>query len=177
MKPAARLDLHKLNSKSPGRYQMIDRHVDDGSSIYDYSDHFLVACPHCTECATSIRHAKSDRMMIARFVCTQCGKIQEKEIFPGWRGGPTRDWFFGYPLWLLVPCCGHELWAHNLEHLRYIESYVSAKHRMRNPEPNTGGIRNKTMASSFPKWITDAKNRDEILKCIAGLRTKVMQNT
>jgi hypothetical protein len=150
---------------------MNNRHFDDGSTICSYSDIFLVECPACRRCATSRRHGKNGIATIARFVCEHCGKTQQKEL-TGWHVGMSQDWFFEYPLWLRTPCCGHELWAHNSDHLRYIESYVSAKHRMRNPNPDAA-IRNTTMASRFPKWIISAKNRDEILKAIDKLHHKI----
>jgi hypothetical protein len=155
----------------PARPMMNNRHFDDGSTICSYSDIFLVECPACRRCATSRRHGKNGIATIARFVCEHCGKTQQKEL-TGWHVGMSQDWFFEYPLWLRIPCCGHELWAHNSDHLRYIESYVSAKHRMRNPNPDATN-RNTAMASRFPKWIINAKNRDEILKAIDKLHHKI----
>ena len=149
---------------------MNDRHFDNGSTVYSYSNTFLVECPNCQRCATSRRHGKNGIATVARFVCTKCGKTQETEK-TGWYVGVPRDWFFEYPLWLKIACCGNELWAHNIAHLDYIESYVSAKHRARNPDPNAG-TRNSTMASRFPKWMIDSKNRDAILKSIQALRRK-----
>ena len=74
---------------------------------------------------------------------------------------------------LQTACCGEILWAHNLQHLAYLESYVSATHRDRKPDYRDG-CRNGTMASRLPGWMTSAKNRTEVLRCIQRLRDKTV---
>jgi hypothetical protein len=82
--------------------------------------------------------------------------------------GGNFDWYFGLPLWLQISCCRETLWAYNYKHLEFIENYVSANLRERTPNLN------KSVASRLPKWIKSAKNRDEILKAIKKLKSKLL---
>ncbi|WP_336212225.1 hypothetical protein [Nonomuraea sp. LPB2021202275-12-8] len=59
------------------------------------------------------------------------------------------------------------LWAYNAEHLDFLERYVRAFIRER--EPN----RNGSLASRLPAWLKDAKNRDAVLGCCATLRVRL----
>jgi hypothetical protein len=92
----------------------------------------------------------------------------------GWSDNEPQDWYFQLPLWLQTPCCGHVLWAFNLEHLSFLESYIEADHRtgLSDEEAKRLGIRNATLASRLPEWIIVAKHRTEVLKCIRKLRTE-----
>ena len=81
--------------------------------------------------------------------------------------GGNFDWYFRFPLWLEISCCGETLWAYNEKHLEFIEKYVAAKLRERVPNIN------KSLASRLPDWIKRAKNRDEILKAIGKLKEKL----
>lgn len=149
---------------------MNGRHYDDGSSVYDFAEHFLVVCPKCFRCAKSSRIGEKGIKTLARIVCANCGYSKDREL-NSWRVGVPEDWYFKLPLWLQRNCCGQVLWAHNLEHLAYIESYVSAGHRIRNQDA-TAVIRNATMASRLPRWMIAAKNRSEVMHGIQLLREK-----
>lgn len=72
------------------------------------------------------------------------------------------DWYFHRPLWLQTPCCGHILWAYNVEHLDFLERYVRAELRVDGPL--------RRLTSRLPTWIKQAKNREEILHGCAMLR-------
>jgi hypothetical protein len=89
------------------------------------------------------------------------------------------DWYFRYPVWLTVACCGETLWAYNREHLDYLESYVSAGLRERTPgEGAPGGTpRNRVLSSRLPQWIKSAKNRERILAAIGKLRERLPPDT
>jgi hypothetical protein len=75
-------------------------------------------------------------------------------------------------VWLTIPCCGELLWAYNEEHLDFIERYVSATLRERAAAPagSEVSVRNSSLASRLPSWMTAAKNRRRILAAIATLR-------
>lgn len=75
------------------------------------------------------------------------------------------DPFFALPLWLQTPCCGHTLWALNLEHLDVLEAYIRAQLREKNPNSAY------TMLEVLPRWMKSAKHRDEVLRAISRLRT------
>jgi len=149
-----------------------ERHIDDGSTVWSFTDHFLVECPRCGKCAkTSPVH--NDAETTARMVCTFCGHTKTRGKLYAARKLQGGDWYFDIPLWLQTACCGEILWAHNLQHLAYLESYVSATHRDRKPDYGDGP-RNETMASRLPGWMTNAKNRTEVLRCIQRLRDKTV---
>lgn len=152
---------------------MTDRHVDNGSTVYSFANCFLVTCPRCSKCARTSPHLCRNGKTIARLICTSCGYTKDRAEKYADRKNKHTDWYFDLPLWLTHSCCGDTLWAHNLEHLDYISSYVTASHRMRNPDSNIG-IKNATMASRFPKWLTSAKNRDEVIRCVEILRSKIV---
>jgi len=86
-----------------------------------------------------------------------------------WPAGEAAvDDYFGLPLWLQIPCCGEVLWAVNEAHLTYLESYVGA--RLRSREPN----RNRSIPSRLPSWIKQAKHRAAILDCIGEMRRSLV---
>lgn len=70
---------------------------------------------------------------------------------------------FRVPLWLRTDCAGHLLWANNVLHLDYLESYVAAALRERSPGP-------ATLQWYLPSWMKHAKNREETLRAITRLR-------
>ena len=100
--------------------------------------------------------------------CPGCGALNRGE--PTWapRNFPEmHDQYFGLPLWLQTGCCGHVLWAVNEGHLLFLERYVGAKLRERVPN------RNGSLPSRLPTWIKLARNRDELLRCLARLRASL----
>lgn len=148
-----------------------ERFEDDGELIYEFGDEFLVVCPKCAGRARVFRiETGSDKLAARlaaprRLVCFSC--LHRAEWTRGsMRVGGRCDWYFGLPLWLEIPCAGETLWAYNLKHLEFIERYVAARLRRRTPH------RNRSVASRLPKWLTSAKNRDEVLKAVAGLKKK-----
>lgn len=82
-------------------------------------------------------------------------------------GGPY-DPFFQMPVWLQIKVGSHLLWAYNYEHLAFLKTFVSAKIRERN---HSQTFSNKSVGSRLPRWLTAAKNRDEVLKKINQLMT------
>lgn len=165
------------------------RFKDPLKTIESFGDHFLVVCPGCGQCAHVSGGGAGGRDGV-RFVCPACGRSEH------WRGnrgsvhqgggkrtksntgvlrmgGPV-DWYFHYPVWLTVPCCGETLWAYNEAHLDYLQSFVSAALRERAPLPGSTPARprprNSSLASRLPAWLTAAKNRARVLAAIAKLR-------
>lgn len=151
-----------------------ERFSDNGELVYEFGDEFLVVCPRCAGKArvfvVEIDSEKLNEKLFAerKLVCFSCVYRDE------WKGGQigvggSFDWYFRLPLWLAVSCCGETLWAYNEKHLEFIEDYVGAKLRERKP------FVNKSMASRLPNWIKSAKNRDEILKAIKKLKSKMAE--
>lgn len=146
-----------------------DRFLDKGVSLYEFGDEFLVICPKCEGMAKVIPFSHSEKINSQLFaprklVCLNCVHRNS------WNGnqiavGGNFDWYFRLPLWLQISCCNEILWAYNFKHLEIIEQYVAAKLRERTKKGRNSFL------SKLPGWIKQAKNRDEILKAIAKLRT------
>lgn len=149
-----------------------ERFSDQGELIYEFNEEFLVVCPKCRSMARvfpleSGSEKLSNKLTARRkLVCLNCAYRAEHS---GKNAGigEARDWYFRLPLCLAIECGGNVLWAYSKRHLDFIENYVGARLRQRVPHVN------KSVASRLPQWILSAKNRDEILKCIAKLRAKL----
>lgn len=135
-------------------------------------DPTLVVCLKCQSRAAVTLHNDGGNDE-ARLSCPSCGynlaKIVEERTFYWDAENPT-DSYFGANLWLQTDCVGESLWAFNRRHLEYLEDFVSAKHRQRNPNVDTW--MNSSLASRLPKWLKAAKNREQIVKAIAVLKVK-----
>jgi hypothetical protein len=149
---------------------MGSRHRDTRLTVYDLGDEFLVRCPRCGAQARVTplgADAGSRPACAARCTCAHCGHHQERNgsaiaITDG------VDWYFGLPLWLQTPCCGHMLWAYNARHLAFLEAYVRAQ--LREAPAAEGWARNQTLASRLPRWIKSGRHRDDILAGIERLK-------
>jgi hypothetical protein len=153
-----------------------------GWSLAGYSDVIYVACPGCVGRAEVIpRPGQADFRCVEdflnrprRLVCVHC--TTARDWIPGKRDrgrliaaphGPS-DPFFGRPLWLQAPCCGHILWAYNARHLDTLQSYVSAGLRERtDSDPSRG------MLYRLPAWIKKAGHRSDVLRAIDLLREQL----
>ena len=127
-----------MEKKENSRFQ------DDGKYLGDFYTYRIVECPNCK---------KAIDFVLPKLACIHCGVIQGFDDKSFITTVAVNDF-------LQINCCGENLWAYNLEHLDFIEKYVQAKIRER--EPNV----NKSLASRLPNWIKSKKNRNEILKCI-----------
>ena len=151
------------------------RFTDPRLTLDAFRDEVLVRCPRCNACAT-VRLAdptRTDLFAPRRFSCLACGATKDwagKEI--GSSGESPVDDFFHYPLWLQIPCCGHTLWAYNLRHLDFLEAFVAAKLRERQPDEQAGWS-NRSLFSRLPRWMRSRKNREVILKSIEKLRQSI----
>ena len=148
-----------------------ERFTDKGELIYELGDEFLVVCPKCSGKAKVLKvetiSEKINNKLFAprRLICLSC--VYQKD----WNGGQVSiggnfDWYFRFPLWLQISCCGETLWAYNLKHLEILESYVAAKLRERTKKGRNSFL------SKLPNWIKSAKNRREVLKAISKLKEK-----
>lgn len=164
-----------------------EKFIDTDESVFDFGNEFLVVCPKCSLMAKVIlkrENADFEIFSYRKIVCLNCGlskdwngsgiigfhsgKVPEKSSSRKWIAiGGNFDWYFQEPLWLQINCCGETLWAYNFKHLEFIENYVTARLRRRIPNQN------QSLASRLPKWIKNAKNREEIIKAIAKLKEKL----
>jgi hypothetical protein len=82
--------------------------------------------------------------------------------------GDSIDPYFHQPLWLSMKCCGETLWAYNYEHLNFLKHHVEAKLRERTLDE----IKNKSLGSRLPKWMTSKRNRSVVVNAIEQLSKK-----
>ncbi|WP_034278181.1 hypothetical protein [Actinospica robiniae] len=140
------------------------RHRDPGLRLIGYAERVLVRCPACGQRALSTRHRDGYRYADpARLTCARCGYARETRKLAHVYGVPL-DPFFKQPLWLQTACCGHTLWALNVEHLDALEGYVSAQLREKRLDLAY------TMLDVLPGWMKAAKHRDEVLRAVSRLR-------
>lgn len=158
-----------------------NRFVDPRLSTYAMMDEILAVCPRCSNCCRIFpinvpeeRTGKPTVFDDRRVVCTQCGFTKDCKAgnVSGRReDDPMVESYFELPLWLQTPCCGYTLWAYNWRHLNLIGEYVAATLREQHKLP-TGGWFNGTLLNKLPRWISAAKNRNDVLKAIEKLRAK-----
>ncbi|TYR81660.1 hypothetical protein FZC66_07455 [Priestia megaterium] len=136
-----------------------------------FLDFILVKCPNCELCARVTKAANSqESSAYASHICTcpHCSytnatvshdkiEIQSNEAI---------DPFFRLPLYLTAQCQNHVLWAYNLEHLQYIESYIEVKQKNDCFVPPTFDL-------YLPDWITDKRVQEEALTEIQRLKSSV----
>jgi hypothetical protein len=139
------------------------RFQDPRISVYDFARTFSVRCPRCSRCA-DVRTADAT----ARFSCVHCGLSRSTSSRGYVVRSDAHDWYFDLPLWLQTRCCGDVLWARNLEHLTFLESFVAAQLRER--PRDALGAENKLMASRLPHFIKRGSNRRRVQASIQRLR-------
>jgi len=127
------------------------RFRDDRATVSDFGRSILVRCPRCQKRASVTGEER-------RMTCGSCGLARRYD---------------NEPLWLSVECCGHWLVANNADHLQWLENFIGAKIRERPADTAELGWSNRSMASRLPQWMRSAKNRAEILKGLAQLRSKL----
>lgn len=135
------------------------RFNDEGKTIYDFWDRWIVECPNCQ---------KPVDIFNGKVACVHCGYNKSYETT---QFGSAKACFIDLKNYLEIDCCGEKLWATNLEHLNFLEEYVLAKLRERVIN------KNKSVASRLPQWIKSQKNRDEILKAIQKLRKRLSDDS
>ena len=141
-----------------GGRRFSDRGDDPGSRLGPDAE-VLVRCPRCG-CRAMARSTT--------VTCGRCAYVRTDD--PSWRHRVElrRDAdgvaYCGLPLWLQTPCWGQVLWAYDADHLDFLERYVRASIRERQPNRNT------SLASRLPAWLKDAKHRRDVLAAIGRLR-------
>lgn len=126
-----------------------------------------VVCPSCQAKAV-VKVGQASPTYDVRVTCLDCGYAsisQGRLAQQAYTLGAPIDPFLKIPLWLQANVEGHTLWAYNPEHLKALKEHIAAKLRERNTQPNT----NQSIGSRLPKWMTNQKNREAILKKIAEL--------
>jgi hypothetical protein len=147
------------------------RFSDNGASVYDFGDEFLVVCPSCSKRAVVLAEEPDKRT--ARITCPACGYAKTGHAQRVSASNVPQDWYFGLPLWLNMRCLGEELWARNAEHLAFLEEFVGAEIRERpRVDPSaTFHWWNRHLSSRLPRWSERAhRQRGQGARSTAGLR-------
>ena len=155
-------------------------------TLYEFLSDIYVVCPKCENQAIvrSKGHLRDLEEKEIKLICTKCGmnKYYSETPIDKWTSersgieyemrnliiGTNIDPYFRLPLWLQKEMPDGLLWAYNYEHLDFLENHVSAELRNRENSP----MRNKSLGSRLPKWMTSKKNRTEILNGIEKLKQK-----
>ena len=157
------------------------RFLSHGRSLAAYSDLIYVVCPGCGAQAVvvprpglpELRYYSELQYRPRRLACPHCGTTrdwaaqQRGGALVGVALGGPNDPFFGRPLWLQIPCCGHILWAYNSRHLDTLRSYVAADLRDSTDDPAM------SMTARLPAWIKKASHRTQVLHAIDRLRDQL----
>lgn len=166
-----------MNNNKPPHYQL--QHS-------DFSNEVNIICPKCARKAlvkgSGLYHENVETLTYC--VCIHCGynqKYQEKKVEFIRKNSNNKvfehrvrllggevDPFFHHELWYMAPCLEGNVWAYNLEHLEVIEAFITSTNRSRNGLP----YKNNSIASRLPKWMSAAKNRGQVLKCIRELKER-----
>ncbi|MDF1662916.1 MAG: hypothetical protein P1V97_14160 [Planctomycetota bacterium] len=155
-----------------------DRHFDGHEHRFAITrptrdDPTLVLCPQCQGLG-KVFPAPLDSAQV-QFGCSSCGLSKRREpqsrLFQ-WQSSDPTDSYFGYSLWLNIPCCGERLWVFNRRHWDLLFSYVKAEHRER--AQGEYGWRNASIVSRLPPWISSKKNREVVVKALLTLKEKAL---
>jgi DNA-directed RNA polymerase subunit RPC12/RpoP len=152
--------------------------------VYDFIKDMYVVCPSCkSKAIILIPESGYIHKKAVKLTCSACGynkRYDEKpdEILHASKNkiitgkyviiGGAIDPYFHIPLWLTIDCCDNILWAYNDEHLNFLQTHVEAKLR----ERSILDMKNKSLSSRLPKWMTSKKNRQAVLKAITLLKQK-----
>jgi hypothetical protein len=147
------------------------RFKDTRKRIESFDAKVLIGCPDCGKCASLMTDLIKPREQECS--CFECG-YSERRINPQFSACSNSG---GLPplkhidLWLQTSCCGNILWALNEEPLTFLKGYVSAKLRQR--QPIEFGWSNQSLFGRLPRWLTSAKNRDEVQRGIGRLKLQL----
>lgn len=141
------------------------RFQDENLTLDYFNKETWVVCFSCGKKAI----AKVDfEHKIARLFCVHCGYNKETStvLIPNGTLKMAAHHYFKAELWLQANFKKEVFWALNGKHLAYLERYISAS--LREHKDRTGF----TLLEKLPKFYHEAKNREELLKIIAKLKSK-----
>jgi hypothetical protein len=147
--------------------------LEDVSRVDRYSPVWVRCsrCSHLAHVTPSWGEAKGECK------CVACGAVYTVPFFVPQGVEHTRKEFqrrySDLPLWLKADFRGGVFWALNGEHLDFLERVIRSTLRER---PVMNGRRlsfTMRMPFNLPSWILSAKNRPDLLKLIARLRSTI----
>ena len=144
--------------------------------LSEFRFQFIIHCPKCNN-KTTLTNNTISSYIEGKIVCPTCGFnkklggnssyaistvdgriIESKAVMENPKG-------LKFILWYSTNFKGNSFWAYNEEHLNFLYDFVNAKHRDRSLE----NLKNRSIGSRLPKWITSSENRKEISKLIEGM--------
>lgn len=129
---------------------------------------FLVECPNCRQGARVHTRSTSPNESFRRLTCTSCGLAKRYHTNSSCKATSEVEGCFETRFWLNINCAGHTLWAVNQNHLEFLESFIGETDRH---EPRFHA--NRSVASRLPEWMVVGKNRDEVMRGLSKLRSKL----
>lgn len=144
-----------------------NRFQDQNHRLSDFEKEVWVVCPKCSQQAIT---RLNDEAKEARLQCVYCGYSKSVSKCVEYAEGKFAELkhaahlYFDVELWLAHSFKGDKFWAYNLEHLQYLEDYISAKLREHKDRTHF------TLLEKLPKFYHDAKNREALLKIIKKLK-------
>jgi len=159
------------------RFNPLSQMMFPATHLSDFVGDILVICSRCSNRAHLLRITDAqDRHDGHRLICPDCGLVREwrlgkaaKEGIPSPSGGPILVGF-DVALWLQTRCCGETLWAYNLPHVEFLDSYVAATLRGHRRDPKFGWS-NQSIQSRLPGWMLDGHHREDVLAGLSRLRS------
>lgn len=127
----------------------------------------------CGICGSEIHHSTKptkEPYESTSVKCDACNKEKNYKLkWYRYKENQAIDPYFGMDLWLQTDIKNNILWLYNLEHLRYLKKYISAKLR-------EDDQRHKySMITNLPQWVKSAKNRDLILKKLERFEKEIIK--
>ncbi len=141
-------------------------HTEKAADLIKYKVSVRAHCDNCGKGINKVIPHSKEKVDGFAISCAACGatriyRARNEEYFRNYgNGSQGADPIFGLPLRLQGDVKGNLLWAYNRLHLREIRNYVEAKLRERQTTTHT------TMVERLPSFITEAKNREAVLKAI-----------
>ena len=134
-----------------------NRFQDENLLLSDFYDAVVVVCSSCAKKAIAKANFETK---IARLFCVNCGYNKEvpTAINQSSSVRMPANVFFDAVLWLQASFKNEVFYAYNIEHLNYLERYISATLREHKDRTHF------TLLEKLPKFYHEAKNREGLLK-------------
>lgn len=137
--------------------------------VYQYVAYGKEYCNNCFEKFEYQSQPLKEEPLTYKTKCPHCD-FQEEWKTKTYRvkeeskldNGLAKEMWYNLTLWYQKEFEGSIFWAYNLDHIDYLERYISADLRERNVE----GSSNSTLISRLPRFVKAAKNREKLLKIL-----------
>ncbi|GIQ59896.1 hypothetical protein ACHRVW_19235 [Flavobacterium collinsii] len=137
--------------------------------VYQYIAYGKAYCNQCYEKYEFKSQLLKEKPEKYKAKCPHCNfqeewkpKIQEVLQNSNSNDGLVKEQWYNLPLWFQIEVDKHIFWAYNKQHMEYLERYIGAGLRERNPGMNFGS----SLVSRLPKFVKEAKNREKLLKIL-----------